>query len=196
MFLTLLSCKNVNRKSDNLIEKDFGLLEKENDSISVEINLSEFNDWKKLLKRTEQIVCNDSLPKIIIKKENTYKNVYLRNPCWEKLTCLLIKEKNILEIHNDKINKIGNIFYPLDSLPKILKRDLENNGTNPELSENPEKLVILISYDYNGIQKLPNTLDKLTSSFEQVTNKNNLKIWLNRKVEVIPLLPPKPTKIE
>ena len=117
----------------------------------------------------------------------------MRNPCWEGLACILIKQKNVIEIHNDTINKANENFYPLDSLPQILKRDLENNGKNPKLSDNPEKLLIYISYDKNGIEKLPNTLNKLTASFEQVTNRKDLKIWLNEKID-IPPPPPPPTE--
>ena len=195
MFLTLFNCQNAEKKSIQIVEKDFGLIGKENDSIAVELNLSEFNDWKKILERTEQIVCNDSLPKITLKNDSVIKKVYLRNPCWEGLACILIKQKNVIEIHNDTINKADENFYPLDSLPQILKRDLENNGKNPKLSDNPEKLLIYISYDKNGIKKLPNTLNKLTTSFEQVTNRKDLKIWLNEKID-IPPPPPPPKEIE
>jgi len=167
MFLTLLNCQNAEKKSIQIVEKDFCLLGKENDSIAVELNLSEFNDWKKILERTEQIVCNDSLPKVTLKNDSVIKRVYLRNPCWEGLACILVKQKNVIEIHNDTINKADENFYPLDSLPHILKRDLENNGKKPRLSDNPEKLLICISYYKNGIEKLPNTLSKLTTSFEQ-----------------------------
>lgn len=192
MFLTLLNCQNAEKKSIQIIEKDFGLLGNENDSIAVELNLSEFNNWKKILERTEQIVCNDSIPKVTLKNDNVIKRVYLRNPCWEGLACILIKQKNVIEIHNDTINKANENFYPLDSLPQILKRDLENNGKNPKLSDNPEKLLIYISYDKNGIEKLPNTLNKLTASFEQVTNRKDLKIWLNEKIDIPPPPPPPP----
>ncbi|MBT7850579.1 MAG: hypothetical protein HN714_03530 [Formosa sp.] len=190
--MTLLNCQNAEKKSIQIVEKDFCLLGKENDSIAVELNLSEFNDWKKILERTEQIVCNDSLPKVTLKNDSVIKRVYLRNPCWEGLACILVKQKNVIEIHNDTINKADENFYPLDSLPHILKRDLENNGKKPRLSDNPEKLLICISYDKNGIEKLPNTLSKLTTSFEQVTNKKDLKIWLNEKIDIPP--PPTPPK--
>jgi hypothetical protein len=97
MFLTLLNCQNAEKKSIQIVEKDFCLLGKENDSIAVELNLSEFNDWKKILERTEQIVCNDSLPKVTLKNDSVIKRVYLRNPCWEGLACILVKQKNVIE---------------------------------------------------------------------------------------------------
>lgn len=190
MFLTLFSCQNSEQKSVKKTEMDFGLLENENDSIAVELKLNEFENWKKLLERTEQISCNDSLPKITIENDSLIKRVYLRNFCWEGVGCILIRQRNTIEIHNDTINKMYDNFYPLDSLPGVLKRDWENNGKNPKLSDNPEKLLIYISYDKNGIEKLSNTLNRLTQAFEQVTDRKDLKILLNEKIFVPPPPPP------
>lgn len=142
MFLTLISCQNSVHKPLKKTEIDFGLLENENDIIAVELNLKEFNNWEKLLERTEQISCNDSLPKITIENDSLIKRIYLRNFCWEGVGSILIKRRNTIEIHNDIVNKSDENFYPLDSLPEVLKRDLENYGKNPKLSDNPEKLLI------------------------------------------------------
>ncbi len=188
----IFGCQNVERKPLKKNEKNFGLFQNEDDSISVELKLSEFNSWNELLKRTEQIVCNDSLPKITIENDNLTKRVYLRNPCWEGFACLLIKQKNVIQIHNDTINKADKVFYPLDSLAQVLKRDIENDGKNPGLSDNPEKLLIHISYDKNGLKKLPNTLNRLTKAFEQATDRKDLKVWLNEKINIYP--PPPPPK--
>jgi len=198
LILTCFNCHNSERKTIEKIEKNFGLFENENDSIAVELKLTEFKNWNDILKRTEQIVCNDSLPKITIENDSTIKRVYFRNPCWENFACILIKQKNVIEIHNDTINKLDENFYPLDSLTKILKRDLENNGKNPRLSDNPEKLLIYLSYDQNGIKKLPKTLDKLIKSFELVTDRKDLKVWLNEKINIPPPPPPpkEPDEIE
>ena len=181
ILLTLSACgQNSEHKTVGKTEINFGLLENENDSIAVELKINNFNDWKKLIERTEQIVCNDSLPKITLENDSLIKRIYLRNFCWEGVSCILIKQRNIIEIHNNTVNKSDGIFYPLDSLSKVLKRDLENNGKNPKLSDNPEKLLIYISYDNNGIEKLKSTLNKLTQAFEQVTDRKDLKILLNK----------------
>lgn len=190
MFLTLFSCQNSEQKPVKKTEMDFGLLEDENDSIAVELKLNEFKSWKKLLERTEQISCSDSLPKITIENDSLIKRVYLRNFCWEGVGCILIRQRNIIEIHNDTVNKSDENFYPLDSLPGVLKRDLENNGKNPKLSDNPEKLLVYISYDKNGLEKLPNTLNQLTKSFKQITDRKDLKILLNEKF----FIPPPPNE--
>ncbi|MBL4887462.1 MAG: hypothetical protein JKZ03_03225, partial [Flavobacteriaceae bacterium] len=90
------------------------------------------------------------------------------------------------------------LFYPLDSLESILRRDIANNGKNPRLSDNPGKLLIYISYDKNGIEKLPNTLNKLTQAYEKITNKTDIKIWLNERFDFPPPPPPpnEPVEIE
>lgn len=176
------------------IELDFGLLGNENDSIAVELKLNEFNNWKKLIERTEQISCNDSLPKITIENDSLIKRIYLRNFCWEGVGCILIRQRNTIEIHNDTINKSYDNFYPMDSLPKVLKRDLENNGKNPKLCDNPDKLLVYISYDKNGIEKLPNTLNRVTHAFEQVTDRKDLKILLYEKI-FVPAPPPPPNEL-
>jgi hypothetical protein len=196
LILVLFGCQNAEQKIIKIIEKDFGLYENENDSIAIELKLTEFQNWKELLERTEQIVCNDSLPKITIENDSLIKRIYLRNPCWEGLACILIKQKNTIEIHNDTINKADEIFYPLDSLPNIVRRDIENNGKNTRLSDSPEKLLIYISYGNGGIENLPKTLDKLTQAYERITNKTDINIWLNEKFDIPPPPPKEIIEIE
>jgi hypothetical protein len=187
-FTSIIGCKDVNQKVNLTNERNFGLLETENDSLSVELKLSQFNSYNDLIYRAEDLVCKDSIPKITFKTDNELKRIYFRNPCWEGIGCILIKSKNKIVIHNDTINKADENFFPLDSLANVLKRDYENNGKNNKLSDSPEKLLIFISYDNNGIQRLPKTLEKLTQTYEEVTGKRDLKIWLNERIE----LPPPP----
>ncbi|MCX2681675.1 hypothetical protein OOZ15_17110 [Galbibacter sp. EGI 63066] len=175
------------------IEKDFGLFPNENDSIAVELELTKYDNWKVLLKRTEQIVCNDSIPKVTIENDSVIKKVYLRNPCWENFGCILIKQRNTIQIHNDTISKSDRFFYPLDSLATVLKKDFQNNGKIPSWSRSPEKLLIFISYDNNWTERLPKTLERLTNEYEKITDSTVLKIWLNEKFD-IPPPPPPPSK--
>ncbi|WP_430408852.1 hypothetical protein [Kordia sp.] len=202
MLLTAISCQKTvdttEEKTVQLIENNFGLYTTEHNSLSVELQLDQFDDFDALIKRTEAIACNDSLPKITLKHENELKNIYLRNPCWKNYACILIKQKNIIEIHNDTINKLDEHFYPLDSLANVLRRDLENNGQNPNLCESPEKLLIYISYDENGIEKLPKTLNLLTQTYKEIAGNTNLKIWLHKRILISPPppMPPEPDKIE
>jgi len=192
LILTIIGCQNSEKKEKPLVQKEYGIWNAENDSLGVELELNRFSNWKDLLERTERIVCNDSLPKITLKTDKELKTIYFRNPCWENFGCILIKQKNVIEIHNDTINKNDENFYPLDSLESVLRRDIENNGKNPRLSDNPDKLLIYISYDNNGFKKLPKTLDKLTQIYNRITNKTDIKIWLNEKIYILP--PPPPPK--
>ena len=75
-------------------EKEFGRFLDESDSLAVALTLTEFKTWKALLERTEAIVCNDSLPKITLENDSVIKHIYLRNPCWEGVGCILIKQRN------------------------------------------------------------------------------------------------------
>ena len=190
MILTIIGCQNSEKKDTLLVQKKYGIWNIKNDSLGVELELNRFDNWKDLLKRTERIACNDSLPKITLKTNTEIKTIYFQNPCWENFDCILIKQKNTIEIHNDTINKNYEHFYPLDSLENVLRRDIENNGKNPMLSDRPDKLLIYISYDKNGLQKLPQTLDKLTQVYERITKKTDKNIWLNEKFDI----PPPPPK--
>ncbi|MCL6294026.1 hypothetical protein [Jejuia spongiicola] len=190
--MTIIGCQNSDKKEEQLVHKEFGKWKTENDSLGVELDINRFNNWNDLLERTEKIVCNDSLPKITLTTDKELKTIYFRNPCWEDFACILIKQKNVIEIHNDTINKNDENFFPLDSLESVLKRDIENNGKNPKLSDNPEKLLIYVSYDNkNGFKKLPKTLNQLTETYNRITNKTDIKIWLNEKIYFIPPPPPK-----
>ncbi len=124
--MTIFSCQNAEHKPEKKIVKNFGLFQNENDSIAVELKFAEFNNWKEIRERTDRIACNDSLPKITLKSGNEIKTVYFRNPCWENFACILIKQKNTIQIHNDTISKSNRFFYPLDSLSSVLRRDIEN----------------------------------------------------------------------
>jgi len=188
MLCGFLSCQNKEKKPIKIIEKNFGSYGNEIDSIAVELNLAKTKNWKELLKQTERIVCNDSIPKVTIKNDSVIKRIYLDNICWKSSAGLLIMQRNTLEIHNDTVNKLQEDFYPLDSLPKVLKRDLENNGKNPDLCDSPEKLLIYISYDNNGMDQFLNTLNKLITSFEKVTDKKYVRIFLSERI--VPPLPP------
>ena len=194
LILAIIGCNNSVKKEKQLVETEFGKKYTENKSISVELALEDFKDWRSLLARTQRIACNDSLPKITLKTDTELKTVYLHNPCWERFACILIKEKNTIKIHNDSIGKFYEDLYPLDSLFPILKRDLENNGKDQSLSDSPDILLIYISYDKNGFENLPETLDKLTGAYELISNKTDISIWLDQKVDIAP--PPPPPLLE
>ena len=180
LFLTLVmsSCENSDLQNKKVHTIIYGLNEKQGKNTSVELRLTEYESWRDLQKRTEDIVCRDSLPFIILKMNDTIKKIYINNPCTENYSCILIEPKNVFYIHNDSINKVNKHFYPIDSLVSILKKDINNYGKNPNLSDNPKKLLFFISYDDYDINRILNTLNILVNSYSQITNKNNLVVWL------------------
>lgn len=201
LFLILLinGCKKVEKTEDEpikkekaIVQREFGDWKTENQSLGVELYTKKFNNWNALVERASKIVCNDSIPKITLKTDDEIRTIYFHNPCWEKDSYKIIKSKNVFEIHNDTIFKNKENFFPLDSLEKILKKDLENNGVNPMFSENSKKLIVSISYDKNNeFERLLNHLDKLTDKYYGITNKTDIKIWLTNREY---LKPPPPAK--
>ncbi|MGY3795882.1 hypothetical protein [Aquimarina sp. 433] len=192
LILTIIGCQNSDRKEKQLVVKKYGIWNSKNDSISVKLELSRFNSWKDLLKRTDEITCIDSIPKVVLKTNKEMKTVYFRNPCWDRFGCILIYRRNTIEIHNDSIFK-GGKHYPLNSLTSILKKDYNNNGANSSYSDSPEKVIIFISYDDEiSIKSFSQTLNKLVNSYEDLNTKYDLKIWLKERIETPPPPPPPP----
>jgi len=191
LFLILIinGCGKVEKKEQEPIEKEtaivyreFGKWKTESDSLSVELNTKNFNNWIGLVERAGKIICNDSIPKITLRTGNEIRTIYFHNPCLEGDSYEIIKSKNVIEIHNDTIFKHPKSTFPLDSLESVLKKDITNNGINPMLSENSKKLVISISYDkQNEFNKLLENLDKLTNQYYGITNNTDIKIWLTDK---------------
>ncbi|QLG46996.1 hypothetical protein [Costertonia aggregata] len=186
------SCQNseIKKPKKQLASIEFGKYNNQNDNLGVELELSKFKNFRELLNRTEEVACNDSLPKVNFRTERKLKTVYFYNPCWDRYLCIFIKQKNTIRIHNDTITKSWDLHYPLDSLENVLRRDIENYGENPMLADNPKKLLIYISYDSNGLKKLPETLDKLTEAYYKITDTTNINIWLDVKFDVPPPPPP------
>ena len=199
LVMTIIGCQNLDKKEKNLVQKEkpfvqkeFGKWKTKNDSLGVELDFNRFKNWTDLVKRTEEIICNDSLPKITLKTDKELKTIYFRNFCWNDDSFKFVKQKNVFEIYNDTINRNGERTFPLDSLESVLRRDIKNNGENPRLSENPEKLMIFVYYDNKyGFKKLPETLDQLTETYNRITNKTDIKISLIDKENFSPPLPPK-----
>ena len=99
--------------------------------------------------------------------------------------------RNRFEIHNDSVlDKINGVYQPLDSLEHFLERDINNQGKNPKLSDNPMRLRFKVYYENHSIDSLPNTLDKLTSFYEKITNKRGLLILFYKP------LPPPPVHLD
>ncbi|MFI1742968.1 hypothetical protein [Thalassobellus sediminis] len=198
LILTIIGCRNIDKKENEsvqketaLIQMEFGKWNKQNDSLGVELDVNNFENWLELINRTEKIACNDSIPKITSTTDSEIKTIYFRNTCLKEDSIRIIKTKNVIEIYNNKISKNNESGIPLDSLENVLRKDIENNGKNLELSESSEKLTICIQYDdKNDFKNLPNILKQLTETYYRITNKTDLKILLVDKKYFSP--PPRP----
>lgn len=186
LILTIIGCRNIDKKENESVQKEtalvqieFGKWNGQNDSLGVELDVNNFNSWFDLINRTEKIVCNDSIPKITLTRDSEIKTIYFRNTCSKEGSFRIIKTKNVIAIYNNMISKNNESGIPLDSLENVLRKDIENNGKNPGLSESPEKLTICIQYDdKNEFNNLTNILNQLTETYYQITNKTDLKILL------------------
>lgn len=199
LILLINGCGQVEKKEQEptiekeiaIVQREFGKRETQNDSLGVELITKSFNTWIDVVERAGMIVCNDSIPKITLNTANEIRTIYFHNPCWEDDSYQIIKSQNVIEIHNDTIFKHRKGTFPLDSLKSVLKMDIANNGINPMLSENSEKLVISISYDKkNEFNKLLENLDKLTEHYYEITNNTDIKIWLTDQEFFKPPPPP------
>lgn len=187
--VVILSCKNPKY---NIIVKNYPNYYSNNDSTVILLDLSKFKTFNDLIKRIDKIYCDDSIPKITLKTDTHIKNIYPIAYCYEKFACILIKEKNIIEIHNDIVIKADR-RYSLDSLIKIMTKDYFNFGKDPFYSSNPKKIVLYISYNENGLKKLPKLLEFITNTFEEINTKNELRISLHERIKILPP-PPMPKK--
>ncbi len=188
VYLTFIFALIITSCQKKIATKDFGK-QNRNDRLYVDLDIKKFKSFTKLIERTEEIVCNDSFPKITITKNNIKKFIYLHNPCWRKFACIHIRQRNVIEINNDSVIK-QNKRYDIKSLESVLKRDYFNNGINPELSDNPNKLLIKVSIDSIKMNELSKTLDLLTDTYESISNKKDIKIWLEQYYTLIPPPPP------
>jgi len=186
LILTIIGCQNINKKENESVQKEtdlvqieFGKKNEQNDSLGVELDVNNFENWFDLINRTEKIACNDSIPKITSTTDNEIKTIYFRNTCLKEGSIRKVKARNLIRIYNNKISKNNESGIPLDSLENVLRKDIENNGKKLGLSESPEKLMICIQYDdKNDFKNLPGTLKQLTETYYRITNKTDLKILL------------------
>ena len=147
LILLLSSCHkapnaNETTKGKQVILKKYGSSIIKNESLEVELELNQFKNWHQLIERTDEIVCNDSVPKITFENDSVIKVVYFQNHCWERYFGMEVKRRNIIEIFNDTIVK-ASYYYSLDSLESMIRKDMQNFGKIPIHCERPEVLIFL-----------------------------------------------------
>lgn len=180
--ICFMGCKNV--KDETMILKEYGYYEKSLRGKEVELDFDSFKNFKSLVTRLNDLACSDSVSQINIKNGNIKKVITLSNICYMKYGCVLIKQRNVIEIHNERVFKYGNM-YPLDSLKNLMKREYFNKNMSSSYCENPDKFLIRISYDddFDSLRKL---LNMITDYYDDISPGVSLKLWLENPILVMP----------
>jgi hypothetical protein len=200
LFFLVYSCKPKsikeikveNQKGKKI--KTYGLYFPEQDSISVNLNLDEYKTFEELLERFKQISCSDRIPKITIENDSIIRKIYFASFC-DKYTTPIIKNKNVIEIYDDKIYRgYESKLLPLDSANNYIEKNLKNFGKIDFLSESPDKLFFIIGYESKSkFNKLEGSLLKLTKVFDKVGGNNRLNVLIMQIESPTPPPPPPPT---
>ncbi|MBQ4916325.1 hypothetical protein J8L85_17910 [Maribacter sp. MMG018] len=199
-FITILlivvsGCKNEKQqgKNINLIEK----VESNNEDNTVALQFAEFDDYLSLLKRVDEIVCNDSVPVVKMRINDATFIHKVSTPCWDKIGDILIKQKNVLIVHDDSIEKrFTNPWmckkFGLSKLGSVLEKDISNNGKDENWSESPAKHILSISVSDDSVNKLQPIFLELCRTYERNFINSDLRIWLTDYVPYFELPPPPP----
>ncbi|WP_194428395.1 hypothetical protein [Psychroflexus planctonicus] len=190
IFLILLSC---DKKTDTQVKSYFN--SNFDKSLSIQIDINDFNDYGELIKSIEKISCSDSIANLTFTKDNIKKRINVFSFCPEKIPIYDPKHRNTIYFENEKLIKNEKIF-DIDSLNYILENDLKNYGENPKFAESPEKLAIIILDDNNGnLNSITLFLDKLTDIYDSIDKSVSLNVMMAEYIE-IPPLPPNPNNFE
>ncbi len=163
--------------------KNYGFPNNGNESSNVYLELSEFKNYGKLIDRIHGIVCNDSVPKIVIKEKNLIRYIYPIEHCEPMIYDP--DGKHYVTFRKGKPFEWQTITEILtDSLSSKLTEDFAYYRN----SEKPESYLIIIESErdekVNGIEKFITNItqeyDKLGTDLEL-----NFAFW-----EVVPHLPP------
>ncbi|MDE3744137.1 hypothetical protein [Maribacter polysaccharolyticus] len=201
LIIVFAGCKNKKQQ-----EKNINLTEKVVSNIEdnmVALEFSEFDDYPNLLKRVAELVCNDSVPVVKIRINDTTYIHKVSTPCWDKIGDILIKQKNVLIVHDDSIEKrFTNPWmrkkFGLSKLGSVLEKDLSNNGKDQNWSESPAKHILSISVSDDSVNKLQPIFLELSRDYEQNFLNSDMRIWLTYYTPYfVPPPPPKePEKVE
>lgn len=164
----------------------------ENRSKSGEVDLYQFTDFHNTLTRVHKIACEGGIPTVSFQSAKVRKTVFLRNPCWEDISCILIKRRNRILVTEDSIGKSFGQMFPLDQMHHFIRKDIQNQGHEDNLSESPDRLVFHVSVDHYDPKQVISILDELTQIYEEITGDRNMHIWFYPSLRDLPPPPPPP----
>ena len=195
LLIVIAGCKNEKQqdKSTNLVEK----VESNNEDNTVTLQFTEFDNYPSLLKRVDEIVCNYSVPVVKIKINDTAYIHKVSTPCWDRIGDILIKQKNVLNVHDDSIEKrFTNPWmckkFELSKLGFVLEKDISNNGISENWSESPAKHILSISVSDDSVNKLQPIFLELSRAYERNFTNSDIRIWLTDYVPYFEPPPPPP----
>jgi hypothetical protein len=172
------SCENQKSKIIN-----YGKSKNEGINLEVPLKLSSFKNYGLFIERVRKIICNDSIPKIVVKQKNITRNFFINEQC--EPIIFDPDGKHYVTFKNGKphewqtINEINK-----DSLYKKLSSDF--------LYLNDPKffLVIIESEKKNNMKGIETFLIELTQEYDNMKTDLELVIsfW-----EVVPNLPQEPS---
>lgn len=190
VIITLLFFVSCDKGEKQKVVKKYGNYQIEKQDREVPLILSSFKQYEILMNRVDNLTYSDSIPQILIKKGNVQKVINLHNSSPESVEKILYKQKNIIKIHNDSVYKFS-VKYTLDSLKSIMQRNYFNREKLARYCNDPEKLLIQISYD-DTFDNLEEVLHLITESYDSIQPKVSLKICLVHYIDLELLLSTEP----
>ncbi len=168
--------------------RDYGFPKKEKDSLRTSIKLSEFQNYGILIDRIQEIICNDSIPKIVIEKKYLIRNIYPIVYC--EAISINPKGRHYVSFKKGKAYKDNySKEIKTDSLTRILKKEFAYYQTSNE-SNNPNSYVIIIESNRNeNVAGIEQFLTDLTLEFDRLNTELELNIAFWEDVPVMPPLP-------
>lgn len=146
------------------------------------MKIPEFDNYGILLDRLNEIICNDSIAKIIIETDNTKRNIYPIEYC--EIPMFHPRNRNTFFVYRDSIckneRKVSHSY-----LSKLMAENFENMDKNSDFADSPEKVLFIFEFyakkSTNGIEE---QLEIITKSFDQLKTSNELKIAFWSKTDL------------
>lgn len=172
------------------VQKEYGFYTGSENQRKVTLDIGDYPTFRVLHSRAEKLACNDSIPQIVYNSGDHFKKISLNAICWEKFACVLIPERNIIQVTKDSVFKTADVL-PIEDLFAIMDKDYHNYGKDPMYSESPDRIGINIIYEsMETTEGLLNLLDQITANFDALNLNVPLNISLCEKLAIIAPPPP------
>jgi len=166
-------------------------------SNKVFLDLKEISSYNELMNRLDSIVCNDKSP--VIRYGDSYSdfNLIPSHKCPNRAIVCCYKERNRVKITNDSIYSFFD-SYPMDSLSSIVKKHIQNNGTDIQFSSSPRSAFFEIERDtLITMEKMRKILIGISDSFNEVNSIHDDSLSLSIRIgveKIIEVRPPPPAQ--